>query len=329
MRKIWIVEYETLEEEKTRSFESFNSAKLFARKLISKHSEAPEYLDDLRNGHRKKYRTAIADFFEKYFNDPHFPYTEADIPSGDANDYEEQAPAGMIFGDDLDEDDDATNYVYESPDEYFEEDEFFACIGDGNDWMNTGCFEQCDLPAIETNLILAGDENETYKYNEDTLSIKIYKKLCTGGRSNPIMILAELKSGYHINPENYKDDEEYEDAYGVGEKAPMSMRTVYRHIKLLRDLGYVIIKKEGGFSLEGKTAPKNIKFGTSAYPIMILQILEDAENPLQQSEIIERVQKRFNGTTIHRKAIGNSIKDLIELEYKIEHTKEGYVLLNS
>lgn len=326
MRKIWIVEYEALGEEKTRSFESFNSAKLFARKLISKYSEAPKYLDDLRNGHRKKYRTAIADFFEKYFNDPHFPYTEADIPTGDASDYEETAPEGMIFGDDLEEDDNDTDYEYESPDEYFEEDEFFACIGDGNDWMNTGDFEQCDLPAIETNLILARDENKTYKYNEDTLSIKIYKKLCTGGSSNPVLILAELKCGYHINPENYKDDDEYEEAYGVGEKAPMSMRTVYRHIKMLRDLGYVIAKKEDGFSLEGKTAPKrDVVFGTSAYPIMLLDVLEEAEKPLLQEDIINAILKKYH-VSIHRKAIGRLIKGLIELGYDIEHTREGYKL---
>lgn len=325
MKKIWIVEYEAPGEENEKSFESFSDAKLFARTLISKYSEAPEYLDDLRSGNRKKYRAAIADFFEKYFNDPSFPYTEADIPSDNASDYSEEPPYGMIFGEDLGEDDD-TDYEYESPKEYFEEDEIEVYIGNGDDWLNTGDFAQCELPTIETNLVLARDENETYKYNEDTLSIKIYKKLCTGGRSNPVMILAELKSGHPINPESYKDDEEYEDAYGVGEKAPMSMRTVYRHIKLLRDLGYVITKIESGFAIEGKTAPKNNKFGKSAYPIMVLDVLENTDKPLLQNEIIEETKSRYNGTTIHRKAIGNIIKELIELEFNIEHTKEGYVL---
>ena len=326
MRKIWIVEYEAYGNRGEKSFNSFAEAKLFARRFISKYSEAPDYLDDLRNGHRKKYRAAIADFFEKYFNDPNFPYTEADIPSDNANDYNEEAPEEIVFGEELDESDEDIDYEYERPEEYFEEDEFEVYIGNGDDWLNTGDYAQCELPNIETNLILAGDENETYKYNEDTLSIKIYKIFCTGGRSNPVMILAELKSGHPINPESYKDDEEYEDAYGAGEKAPMSMRTVYRHIKLLRDLGYVITKKEGGFAIEGKTAPKNIKFGKSAYPIMVLDVLENADKPLLQNEVIEEIKSRYNGTTIHRKAIGNIIKELIELEFDIEHTKEGYVL---
>jgi len=328
MRKIWIVEYEAYGNRGEKNFNSFAEAKLFARGFISKYSEAPDYLDDLRNGHRKKYRAAIADFFEKYFNDPNFPYTEADIPSGDASDYEETTPAGMIFGEDWDEDDDEIDYEYKSPEEYFEEDEFYAYIG--NEWINTGDFEECELPAIETNLILSRDEGETYKYDEDTLSIKIYRKLCTGGSSNPVLILAELKSGCHIDPKLYNDDDEakykYEGAYGAGEKAPMSMRTVYRHIKMLRDLGYVIAKKEDGFSLEGKTAPKrDVVFGTSAYPIMLLDVLEEAEKPLLQEDIINAILKKYH-VSIHRKAIGRLIKGLIELGYDIEHTREGYKL---
>lgn len=325
MKKIWIVEYETPREENEKSFESFSDAKLFARTLISKYSEAPEYLDDLRSGNRKKYRAAIADFFEKYFNDPNFPYTEADIPSDYASDYSEEPPYGMIFGEDLGEDDD-TDYEYESPEEYFEEDEFSIYMGDGNDAINTGDASQCDLPVIETNLLLAKNENETYKYNEDTISIKLYQELRTGGSTNPVLLLAELKSGYRIVPKAFEDEYSYEEAYGVGERGPMSMRTVYRHIKMLRDLGYVIAKKDGGFFLEEKTAPKNIKFGKSAYPIMVLDVLENADKPLLQNEIIEEIKSRYNGTTIHRKAIGNIIKGLIALEYDIEHTREGYFL---
>ena len=104
MKKVWIVKYQTPGRTNTKSFDTFNKAKLFARKLISKYSEVPQYLDDLRDGKRKKYRAAIADFFEKYFKDPHFPYSEADIPSDNGDDYEEKAPEGMIFGNDVDED---------------------------------------------------------------------------------------------------------------------------------------------------------------------------------------------------------------------------------
>ena len=60
MKKVWTVCYQLPGRTKTKSFDSFEEAKLFARRLISKHSEIPEYLDDVRDGRRKKYRAAIA-----------------------------------------------------------------------------------------------------------------------------------------------------------------------------------------------------------------------------------------------------------------------------
>ena len=95
---------------------------------------------------------------------------------------------------------------------------------------------------------------------------------------------------------------------------------------MLRDLGYVITKKESGFAIEGKTAPKNIKFGKSAYPIMVLDVLENADKPLLQREIIEEIKNTYHGTTIDRKAIGNIINELRKLGYNIEHTREGYII---
>ena len=43
-------------------------------------------------------------------------------------------------------------------------------------------------------------------------------------------------------------------------------------------------------------------------------------NKINAKEIIEEIKSRYNGTTIHRKAIGNIIKELIELEFNIEHS---------
>ena len=320
MKKVWTVCYQLPGRTKTKNFDSFEEAKLFARRLISKHSEIPEYLDDVRDGRRKKYRAAIADFFEKYFKDPHFPYTDSDIPSNNADDYKEEVPDGMIFGKDVDEDDFETDYDYDSPEEYFEEDEFESPIS--SDGMGAGDYNTIELPDFSTNLVLELDEDEEYEYEEDALYLRITSKIRTGGRSNPVIILNRLKSAHGVNPKDFDctgwNDDENEEL--------MKGRTVYRHIKMLRDLGYVITKKESGFAIEGKTAPKNIKFGKSAYPIMVLDMLENADKPLLQNEIIEEIKSRYNGTTIHRKAIGNIIKELIELEFDIEHTKEGYVL---
>lgn len=320
MKKVWTVCYQLPGITKTQSFDSFEEAKLFARRLISKHSEIPEYLDDVRDGRRKKYRAAIADFFEKYFKDPHFPYTDADIPSDNADDYKEEVPDGMIFGKDVDEDDFETDYDYDSPEEYFEEDEFESPIS--SDGMGAGDYNTIELPDFSTNLVLGLDEDEEYEYEEDALYLRITSKIRTGGRSNPVIILSRLKSGHGVTPKDFDctdwDDED--------EEEQMRGRTVYRHIKMLRDLGYIINKKERGFTLEGKTAPNNVKFGKSAYPIMILDVLENADKPLLQKGIIEEIKNTYHGTTIHRKAIGNIIDELRELGYNIEHTREGYII---
>ncbi len=324
MKKVWIVKYQTPGRTDTESFDSFEEAKFFARKLISKYSEVPEYLDDLREGRRKKYRAAIADFFEKYFKDPHFPYSEADIPSDDADDYEEKAPEGMLFGADVDEDDFETDYDYDSPEDYFAEDDFYSPIS--SDGMGADDSELLALPNFSTNLVLGIDEDEEYEYDENRLFLNIRSMVLPGGSSNPVLILSKLKNGRHITPKDYKDEYNYAEAYGIEEKPPMSMRTVYRHIEMLRDLGYVITKEEGGFTLEGKTAPKtNIDFGTSAYPIMLLDVLEEAEKSLLQEDIISAILKKYH-VSIHRKTIGRLINGLIDLGYYIEHTREGYVL---
>ena len=318
MKKVWIVKYQTPGRTNTKSFDTFNKAKLFARKLISKYSEVPQYLDDLRNGKRKKYRAAIADFFEKYFKDPHFPYSEADIPSDNGDDYEEKAPEGMIFGNNVDEDDWDTDYEYDSPEEYFEEDEFESPVSAGGIYTE----DVIELPTFSTNLLFGINEDEEYEYDEPSLFLKIKSKIITGGRSNPVIILQRLKNGHGIDPKSY----DYTDEDDEDEEEQMRGRTVYRHIKMLRDLGYIINKKEHGFTLEGKTAPNNVKFGKSAYPIMILDVLENADKPLLQKEIIEEIKNTYHGTTIHRKAIGNIIDELRELGYNIEHTREGYKL---
>ena len=316
MKKVWAVCYQLPGKTNTKIFNCFEEAKLFARKLISKYSEIPLYLDGVRDGRRKKYRAAIANFFEKYFKDPNFPYTDSDIPSDNKDDYTEEVPDGMIFGKDVD--DFETDYDYDSPEEYFEEDEFESPIS--SDGMGADGYNFAELPLFSTNLVLGLDEDAEYEYDEDALYLRITSKIRTGGRSNPVIILNRLKSKYGVKPKDFDCIDEDDD------EELMKGRTVYRHIKMLRDLGYVITKKESGFTIEGKTAPKNIKFGKSAYPIMVLGVLEDADKPLLQNEIIEEIKSRYNGTTIHRKAIGNIIKELAELEFDIKHTKEGYLL---
>ena len=360
MRTDWYIRYETHKGYNVKIFDSLEKATFFARRLITKYSVIPEYFDDIREGKRKAFRGAVADFLEKYYYDPTFIFKPEDIPSDQAEDYSEEIPKGMLFGEDIDDDDD-WDYEYDSPDDYFADDNFYPYIsergfgspGDGDDGT--------DLPQFSCNISFAPGEYGSYAYNEDCLSIKIYGIKVSGGRSNPLLVLSELRSDKpfrikgNANKEknSYSSDvDEYYDEYYDDYFDFMSNRTKFRHIDLLLSLGYDIVKErhvivkdfeiteygkdyfvptkrfvEYSFTLIGKNPPKKgVTFGKSAYPIIVLRILEEAEKPLLQNEIIERAKEMFNGTTIHRKAIGNSIKELLDFGYKIEHTKEGYFL---
>lgn len=72
-------------------------------------------------------------------------------------------------------------------------------------------------------------------------------------------------------------------------------------------------------------------FGPKAYPFLVLNVLKeysDAQNPLTQKEIINKIYENYN-VLIERKAISSSICLLNELGYEIErcpNDKQGFAL---
>ena len=353
MKTTWYVKYEIINKPGIKTFDTLEEATLFARKIMKKHSEIPKYLSSVRKGNRKAFRGAVADFLKKYYSNPEFTFNPEDVPSDCAEDYSEKIPDGIIFGENLDDDDEA-DYEYYSPDDYFEEDEFESPLSARGIYSDG--YGDTGLPSVECNISFLPNEDGIYKCSEEQLTIRVYKIKTSGGRSNPLLVLKQLTEGRRLSPggnaakrKNTYDPwriEEYFDINYEDEFDFMCNRTIFRHIELLRSLGYVIeherfINEEDGetifdrkrrsvehyFTFLGKTAPdENASFGKSAYPIIVLRILEEAEKPLLQNEIIERAQKMFNGTTLHRKAIGNSIKELLDQGYKVEHTRDGYFL---
>lgn len=354
MKTIWYVKCDVVSKSGIKPFDSLEGALACARSLIRKYSKVVQDFECVLDGNRKAYRKAVYDFLMKYYTDPDFTFTLSDIPSDNPDDYDEKIPEGMVFGENVD---DNSEYEYYSPKEYFDEDEFFSPIcKEGIKSFGDG-YDGTDLPNFSTNIGFLPGDYGTYIYDEDTLFIEVVSQTVSGGRSNPLLVLSNLCGGkaWRIkgnanNPKmhfNTNLNDYVESDYDL-----MCNRTIYRHIDLLKSLGYDIEKErhvivqdyeitsygkdyfaptkrfvEYSFKLVGKGAPeKGVKFGKSAYPIIVLRILEDAEKPLLQNEIIERAKTAFNGTTIHRKTIGNSIKELIEFGYKIEHTKEGYIL---
>lgn len=67
-----------------------------------------------------------------------------------------------------------------------------------------------------------------------------------------------------------------------------------------------------------------IDYGTSAYPLMILRVLNST--PKSQEQIIRDVFERYD-TKMDRKAVGRHLKLLQALGFTVEHNQEGYYLL--
>lgn len=96
-------------------------------------------------------------------------------------------------------------------------------------------------------------------------------------------------------------------------------------------------QKEYSFQFNVDRAPRN-KFkevqmtltplqywGTSSYPLLILRILENSNEPLNQQQIISRIEASYD-TTIERKAIGRNIALLKGLGYDVQRDNTGYYI---
>ena len=66
-------------------------------------------------------------------------------------------------------------------------------------------------------------------------------------------------------------------------------------------------------------------WGTSSYPMLILRTLENSQEPLDQQQIISRIENAYD-TKIERKAIGRNITLLKDLGYDIQHNGDGYFI---
>ncbi len=91
-------------------------------------------------------------------------------------------------------------------------------------------------------------------------------------------------------------------------------------------------------SFEGRldiTVTKQEDWEPSSYPIMVLKVLEDADEPMSQEKISQKIEDRFfkyrfyeyeGKKALHRNIIGRIIKMLKDLGFTINRSKEGYLL---
>ena len=93
-------------------------------------------------------------------------------------------------------------------------------------------------------------------------------------------------------------------------------------MRLLQDLGFGVQHSREGYYWGNAKPPKaGAEFKASAYPLMILQVLDDI--PKTQTQIISAVQEKY-GIKIDRRAVSRNINMLNILSFSIEHSPKGY-----
>lgn len=143
----------------------------------------------------------------------------------------------------------------------------------------------------------------------------------------PVIVLEALQCGHRA----FEDIQNYGyEKYGI----KISVRTIRRHVKLVKSLTYTIpndpeLPIASPASLERITfnIDTTVSFGSAAYPLMILTVLKLRGWAQKQKNLIHAIKFAFNDTYIERKALSRNIQLLISMGYNIQHTKYGYRLL--
>lgn len=287
MKEVWMCRWEVIpgNGEQTEQFPTLAAAKQAMRQKIAESIDLTEYLGDLE--------PQVATFLGQYLSGPQFPQSKSDVPE----EYEDPERGALI----LDSGFIRWDYPYDA------------------------------FPRMNTNLVLDDVKGGDYTFNfwyeapdEATgngakeLSITISSHMDYGTSAYPLMVLFALR--------DYPQTQE-RIARTISETWDISIdrKAIGRHLQLLQDMGYPVQHGLDGYYYDGETqAPKiGIKYGPSAYPLLILQVLD--KTPQTKAGIIRAVQNQYD-TKIDRKAVGRHLELLHALGYHIQECADGYYI---
>ena len=287
MKEVWMCRWEVIpgNGEQTEQFPTLAAAKQAMRQKIAESIDLTEYLGDLE--------PQVATFLGQYLSGPQFPQSKSDVPE----EYEDPERGALI----LDSGFIRWDYPYDA------------------------------FPRMNTNLVLDDVKGGDYTFNfwyeapdEATgngakeLSITISSHMDYGTSAYPLMVLFALR--------DYPQTQE-RIARTISETWDISIdrKAIGRHLQLLQDMGYPVQHGLDGYYYDGETqAPKiGIKYSPSAYPLLILQVLD--KTPQTKAGIIRAVQNQYD-TKIDRKAVGRHLELLHALGYHIQECADGYYI---
>lgn len=346
----WTDHVERVEGVGGKEFNSFAEVKKAAREKICE-IEVSDVVASIRSGINKDYRNAIGNFFERYFADPNFPRSEEDIPSTDIGDYPIPEPE---MPEEEEETDDFDDIEYNEP----EEDTELSI------WISTGSIStqyENALPRIVTNLIFPEETKGKY-YEEPIMDIddfsKFLKKDITfildddapqyifqfdrDGWGEPFLHgkaranSACIKFCKILQPEQLdivsvlKNIGRPMSRQDIANITTADIRTLSHWIEDLTDLGVIRDAGDGSYELVDAVggsfhiAPTK-KPGSSAYPILILDVLERSATPMNMQDIADAIRQKYD-IAIKRQTVSSHLTHLRELGYQIQKDANGYTI---
>lgn len=262
-------------------------------KVLADGIDLSGYIHALRNEEGEDCGSS-ADFLERFLSDLVMPETENDLPDH-----------------------------YDIPEHCLLE--FDSCDGFRWGYMREEC------PYLSVGHVYEGKEIEPYviSFNYDSpksirrdrvnaVEIRITKHINYGTSANPLMVYLSLGK---------KPATQTQIARRISENwdVPINRKAVGRHLQLLRNLGYPVQHDLDGYYYEGDAGDPDpaVKFTPSAYPLLILQVLNDT--PKTQTAIIKEIQKKF-GTKIDRKAVVRDLALLKAFGFDLQRYNSGYYI---
>lgn len=264
MKEVWKCQWETIpgDGEQVEVFPTLAEAKQAMRQKIAESIDLNEYIADLD--------PYAARFLGNYLSDPQFPIDDTEVPA----EYEEPECGELT----LDSSFITWDYPYDA------------------------------YPKLDTNLVLEDSNDSTYRfefayeYPEEAtgsgvtgLSIRIDPHMDYGTSAYPLMVLFALRE------EPATQNQIARRILEIWETV-IDRKAIGRHLQLLQDLGLPVQHCPDGYYYDGDlgTPKSDVKFTPSAYPLLILQVLDSI--PKTQTAIIKEIQEKY-GAKIDRKAV--------------------------
>lgn len=302
-----------------------------------------DYISRIREGINKGYRTVVADYWEEFFSSPTFSELTHVVP------FEEDSDEYVVdtVEEDVGNGDEDCEYVEPPVDplddffcgiEEFDITEFYfkRALHMETNWRQASynasycerLLDKIEEGGFEGGAQLVFDMSTT----DHRVAVTVSRAQKTTHSENIIFVYRMLDS----SPRDREDIQSYiwED-FGIY----LSLKTIGKHLDTLRKLCVPIayqginrytLDQKNGYYLDSAVSCEMKReevaaLGSSVNCILVLFTLQHASKPMRQADIIRWIEENY-GVKIGRVAVSRQIDSLIDMRYRIQKNKDGYIL---